>query len=229
MAQALAAVRWAAATLLVVACAGAPRSLERTRNTPPRDGDGDGLVDPLDACWREAEDLDGFADADGCPDVDDDADGVPDRCDACPREAASELGDGCPVGEAPSPPPQILDVIPFEAGDAGLPDDASELLDELARALAERADIRTLVVLGHGDVGEPDVVALSERRASVVRDALVARGVEPRRLRAEGHGSDWPLARPSDHRPERNRRVSFFVERELAPPPWPARLADCPR
>ncbi|MCA9541219.1 MAG: OmpA family protein [Myxococcales bacterium] len=60
-----------------------------------RDTDGDGLPDVDDLCPTAAEDLDGYADGDGCPDDDDDGDGVADAADACPR-VAGDAPDGCP-------------------------------------------------------------------------------------------------------------------------------------
>jgi hypothetical protein len=64
------------------------------------DSDGDGLKDASDKCVQEAEDPDGFADEDGCPDPDNDADGVPDGEDDCPAQAEDkddfQDGDGCP-------------------------------------------------------------------------------------------------------------------------------------
>ncbi|MBM4341869.1 MAG: thrombospondin type 3 repeat-containing protein [Deltaproteobacteria bacterium] len=66
----------------------------------PSDVDGDGLDDKVDRCPAQAEDRDGFADADGCPDTDDDDDGVPDvrdRCRMVPEDRDGfEDGDGCP-------------------------------------------------------------------------------------------------------------------------------------
>jgi outer membrane protein OmpA-like peptidoglycan-associated protein len=66
----------------------------------PADADGDGLDDADDRCPAEAEDRDGFEDADGCPDLDDDGDGVPDSADRCRLEAEDRDGfedaDGCP-------------------------------------------------------------------------------------------------------------------------------------
>jgi outer membrane protein OmpA-like peptidoglycan-associated protein len=65
----------------------------------PRDRDKDGIVDPDDACMKEPEDLDGFEDGDGCPDLDNDGDGFPDLQDKCPDEAEDKDGyfdgDGC--------------------------------------------------------------------------------------------------------------------------------------
>ena len=63
-----------------------------------RDADGDGVADGADKCASEAEDRDGFEDADGCPEPDNDRDGVPDDDDECPDFAEEPGGDrdGCP-------------------------------------------------------------------------------------------------------------------------------------
>lgn len=65
-----------------------------------RDRDGDDIVDRRDSCPRQAEDIDRFQDADGCPDIDNDGDGIPDEYDMAPN-AAEDLdgyqdGDGIP-------------------------------------------------------------------------------------------------------------------------------------
>ena len=66
----------------------------------PADRDGDGILDNDDACPNDPEDLDGFKDADGCPDLDNDGDGVNDSLDRCPSQAEDRDGfedtDGCP-------------------------------------------------------------------------------------------------------------------------------------
>lgn len=68
-----------------------------------RDSDGDGFEDDEDACVYDAEDRDGFADDDGCPDVDNDADGLLDTEDACPDQSEDSDGfqdeDGCPEAD----------------------------------------------------------------------------------------------------------------------------------
>lgn len=65
-----------------------------------RDSDLDGIPDVSDRCPNAAEDMDGFEDTDGCPDVDNDGDGVPDVDDDCPNMAEDFDGfndmDGCP-------------------------------------------------------------------------------------------------------------------------------------
>lgn len=64
------------------------------------DSDGDGIEDLRDRCPTEPEDMDGFQDADGCPDLDNDGDGVADADDRCPTEPEDLDGfqdeDGCP-------------------------------------------------------------------------------------------------------------------------------------
>ena len=68
---------------------------------PPKDSDGDGLIDVADRCPTEAETINAFEDADGCPDdPDPDHDGVIGTADQCP-DAPEDLdgfedGNGCP-------------------------------------------------------------------------------------------------------------------------------------
>ena len=73
---------------------------EPTPAAEPVDSDGDGLLDPEDACPSEPEDIDGFEDADGCPDPDNDQDRILDPDDGCPLEPEDhddfEDTDGCP-------------------------------------------------------------------------------------------------------------------------------------
>jgi hypothetical protein len=64
------------------------------------DSDFDEIMDDVDKCLTEAEDMDGFEDWDGCPDLDNDNDGVPDSDDQCPLCSEDKDGfeddDGCP-------------------------------------------------------------------------------------------------------------------------------------
>lgn len=87
----------------LIAGAGTPvfRGLAGFAWAPTRfDEDRDGLDDSVDACPTDAEDVDDFDDADGCPDPDNDADGIPDFNDTCPGVAEDMDGvddtDGCP-------------------------------------------------------------------------------------------------------------------------------------
>jgi outer membrane protein OmpA-like peptidoglycan-associated protein len=64
------------------------------------DEDKDGIPDRDDVCPKEKEDMDGFQDMDGCPEIDNDGDSVNDVMDKCPTEAEDLDGfqddDGCP-------------------------------------------------------------------------------------------------------------------------------------
>lgn len=85
------------------------------------DLDHDGVDDDVDQCKELAEDIDGFQDEDGCPDLDNDDDGVPDKSDKCPNvkedEDGFDDGDGCP--DPDNDGDKILDIddaCPNEAG-----------------------------------------------------------------------------------------------------------------
>jgi outer membrane protein OmpA-like peptidoglycan-associated protein len=66
----------------------------------PRDTDGDGIPDKLDADPIRPEDFDGFDDMDGAPDPDNDADGIIDQYDKSPNDPEDKDGfeddDGVP-------------------------------------------------------------------------------------------------------------------------------------
>ena len=69
-------------------------------NVLPQDTDDDGIEDKVDRCPDEPEDVDGFEDTDGCPDLDNDKDTIKDAADKCPDLAEDFDGyqddDGCP-------------------------------------------------------------------------------------------------------------------------------------
>jgi len=99
-----------------------------------RDADGDGVRDGDDRCIREAENVNGFDDADGCPESDRDGDGVPDERDACPEAAVDEAGrDGCPaelVDRDRDGIPDLRDGCPEEPEDTDGFDDEDGCFDE---------------------------------------------------------------------------------------------------
>lgn len=78
------------------------RSVQGTPASAPilSDADNDGVADEVDRCPKDAEDKDGYADEDGCPDLDNDNDGIADEVDRCPSVAEDKDGyadsDGCP-------------------------------------------------------------------------------------------------------------------------------------
>lgn len=95
-------------------------SLEYTPVGPP-DADQDGILDEQDQCPKVSEDLDGFEDADGCPDLDNDGDGIVDTADQCRDEAEDGDGfqdeDGCPDPDNDQDDiPDLEDKCPLDAG-----------------------------------------------------------------------------------------------------------------
>jgi hypothetical protein len=79
-----------------------PRIVPARPAIPPRlaqpgDRDGDQIANDRDRCPDGAEDVDGFEDDDGCPDLDTDFEEILDVEDRCPDSAeVPEDGDGCP-------------------------------------------------------------------------------------------------------------------------------------
>lgn len=144
------------------------------------DADGDGVADDVDRCPKQAEDKDGFEDADGCPDVDDDKDGVPDVKDGCPKLPGSPELNGCPDQDKDGVPDpddacpavagkpenkgcptyrqikvteqkiEIGQKIFFAFGTTKILPKSDPLLDEVAQALKDRASI-CVRVEGHTD------------------------------------------------------------------------------
>ena len=104
--------------------------------------------------------------------------------------------------------------LPFPSGSATLTPEAEKMLDALARALnAPELVSYRFRIEGHTDTsGEAPVnLALSERRATTVREHLVSRlGVAPSRLAAAGLGETQLLVQTPDATAEpRNRRVQI--------------------
>jgi len=88
-----------------------------------KDTDGDGIPDSKDMCILEPEDIDGYEDADGCPDPDNDNDGIPDIADKCPNQPEDMDGfqdtDGCP--DPDNDKDTVLDVDDFCPNTPGQP------------------------------------------------------------------------------------------------------------
>jgi outer membrane protein OmpA-like peptidoglycan-associated protein len=156
--------------------------------------------------------MDGFQDADGCPDLDNDGDGIPDIRDGCPDEPETMNGfqdeDGCPDQTVTLPSV----AIPFASGSATLPGSGAYAgLDPVEAALRANSGLR-LEIQGYTDsVGDEGAnLRLSTRRAEAVMADLVARGIDPGRLRVRGFGEAHPVA-SNDTAAGRalNRRIEF--------------------
>jgi MYXO-CTERM domain-containing protein len=154
---------------------------------PPPDTDGDGYADAEDGCPKLAEDFDGDADEDGCPE----------------EEQVVVEKERIVIKEA----------VHFAVAKADILETSHELLEQVAKVLRENPTVK-IRVEGHTDsTGLDDFNrTLSERRAEAVRKFLVAAGVEEERLVSQGYGPDRPV--DTNATPEgrsKNRRVDFVI------------------
>jgi serpin B len=179
----------------------------------PPDADGDGVPDKVDRCPTEAEDRDGFEDADGCPDPDNDRDGVPDVEDRCPNEPGSGDGlkIGCPgLGRRIILPIRELGIVPqtFDRNSATLSPAAREALDRIVEGMRANPDWRPLRIRCHADRRESHPAALAAVRARAARHYVVSRGLDPSRVNAEGRGASEPRCEDSTEAcASQNRRL----------------------
>jgi outer membrane protein OmpA-like peptidoglycan-associated protein len=193
----------------------------RATSTRPSDQDGDGILDAQDLCPLAGEDLDGFEDADGCPDLDNDFDRILDVDDQCPGDSETYNGvddkDGCPdrgtviIRDAKL---TILDRVYFTANSSELKAASRPILDAVAAALQANREITEVEVQGHADANEKDAWSLAEDRAVVVAAYLVRAGVERGRLRMQSYGDSVPLSTQKGQAAHaKNRRIDFLILR----------------
>ena len=188
---------------------------------PDPDNDKDGIPDVDDLCPNDPEDFDGFEDADGCPDPDNDHDRIPDKDDKCPNEPETYNGyqdaDGCPdrgrvvVTDTSI---EILDMVYFEYDKAIIKKESYPILDAVAATLQGNPNIQQVEIQGHTDERGDDAynLDLSDRRAHAVRQYLIDKGVDEKRLTAQGYGETQPLDRRHNEAAwAKNRRVAFLI------------------
>ena len=115
--------------------------------------------------------------------------------------------------------PVVVENIFYDFDKATLRDESKEALDEMARMLRENPNV-TIEMGSHTDrMGTEEYnVGLSQRRAESVIEYLIAAGVEPERLQAQGYGETRPkvitkkLARLYPQFPEGTELNPEFIE-----------------
>jgi outer membrane protein OmpA-like peptidoglycan-associated protein len=111
----------------------------------------------------------------------------------------------------------------FETGQATLMPGALTTVDRLAQFMGDYPE-RTVRIEGHTDSVGSDTLnqQLSEQRAAAVRDALVARGVDTRRIQTVGYGEARPIAsNDTSGGRQQNRRIEVVVSGDEAGAPDP--------
>lgn len=181
------------------------------KGCPIPDTDKDGINDEEDKCPSVA----GVARYQGCPVPDTDSDGINDEEDKCPTLAGTAANNGCPEVKQ-----EVINRINYAArniffvtGSAKLSPKSNKALDEVAKILADDANLK-LSIEGHTDnVGKAEFnKTLSDNRANSVRTYLVNKGVDESRLVAQGFGLEKPIA---DNKTAAGRAKNRRVELKL--------------
>jgi len=155
------------------------------------DRDGDGIPDKEDAC----ADVKGLAQFHGCTDTD--GDGIPDNEDNCPTEAGPASNHGCPV-PPPPPAPEKIDLsspILFDVNKTAIRKSSYEFLEKVAERLKQNSSA-VVYIDGYTDnTGSKAYNSkLSVKRASVVKNFLAKKGVDPKQMKVRGFGTKDPAA-----------------------------------
>jgi outer membrane protein OmpA-like peptidoglycan-associated protein len=188
-------------------------TLNRTKEKPLRDRDGDGIPDRDDQCPREP----GPAPT-GCPaDVDDDD--IPDEEDKCPTEPEARNGfeddDGCPdvVPAEFADLAGILEGILFDTDKDVIKKESKPILDRAVEVLKKYPGVR-IEISGHTDSAGAyeHNVDLSQRRAESVKAYLTEAGVDASRIETRGAGPNEPITTndTKDGRAQ-NRRIEVKI------------------
>ena len=136
------------------------------------------------------------------------------RMDRQAQELEGELGQGADVsrvGEGIAVTFASGILFPFNS-DQVLPAGRANL-DELAASLQRYPETEVLIVGHTDDVGSDQYnMGLSLRRAESSKNYLVARGIQPGRIRTSGRGEMEPIASNADESGRsRNRRVEVAI------------------
>jgi outer membrane protein OmpA-like peptidoglycan-associated protein len=129
---------------------------------------------------------------------------------------AAAIEQKLPGCRPPPPPPMkriVLDAVHFELDKANLDDKSKHILDEIVVFLKQIPQLR-IESRGHTDPRNTDQynLKLSSRRANVVRDYIIAQGIDPSRVDAAWFGEAKLITPETDFvSMARNRRTEIAV------------------
>jgi outer membrane protein OmpA-like peptidoglycan-associated protein len=153
---------------------------------PDTDPDKDGIPSDVDKCPDQPETVNGFEDADGCP-------------DEVPEEVKKFTG--------------VIEGIYFDLGKATIRARSHQVLNAAVKLLGDYPSLK-LRISGHTDsTGTRERnLDLSAERAESVKTYMVEQGVDASRLETVGVGPDKPIGdnKTKQGRAE-NRRIEFEV------------------
>ena len=161
------------------------KGLKNLKGCP--DGDGDGVADKDDECPS----VKGLKNLKGCPDSD--GDGVADKDDECPSVKGSKKAKGCPEKSddkiKTKLPKKSVYTILFESGNSSINKKSKAILKTVAQ-IANKAPKFKLEINGYTDADGDDKMnlALSKKRAEIVKKFLVSKGISAKRITTKGYG-----------------------------------------
>ncbi|MCW7491537.1 OmpA family protein [Leptospira sp. 2 VSF19] len=106
-----------------------------------------------------------------------------------------------------------LDSVYFERASSVLKPESSLSLDAIVDYLHENSD-KKMKIIGHTDLTGvyEDNMVLSKERADSVKQYLVSKGIDPKRLLTEGKGPTQPMVQGTDEiSSKKNRRTEFVL------------------
>lgn len=106
-----------------------------------------------------------------------------------------------------------LDSVYFERASSVLKPESSVSLDAIVDYLHENSD-KKMKVIGHTDLTGTfdDNMKLSKERADSVKQYLVSKGIDPKRILTEGKGPTQPMVQGTDEASsKKNRRTEFVL------------------
>jgi outer membrane protein OmpA-like peptidoglycan-associated protein len=109
---------------------------------------------------------------------------------------------------------EILDRVTFENDSATLTAKSFPILDAVAATLKGNENILVVEVQSHTDErgDAKHNLDLSQKRAEVVRNYIIAQHIDPARLVAQGYGGTQPVDRGHNAAAwDKNQRVAFLI------------------
>lgn len=129
-----------------------------------------------------------------------------------------------PIVDVEPPPPPQKPPFSFDMGKYDLSPEAQRALAPVVKFFQGHPEIKLVRIEGHADLSEvttPEAaLALSTRRAEMVRDFILSQGVAAERMETVGYGATRPVT--TENTPEAqamNRRVDFVVVKRADSPP----------
>jgi OmpA-OmpF porin, OOP family len=178
---------------------------------PVPDTDGDGIDDETDNCPTKP----GLRKYNGCPVPDTDGDGVNDELDRCPTVPGVASNQGCPEvkPEIKIAVEKAAGSIYFATGSDRLLAKSTAPLNNIVKMLQDNADYKVAIEGNTDNTGDENRnQVLSEKRAKVVADYLVAKGIDSNRITSKGNGQNNPVVdNDTDANRAKNRRVEIKV------------------